>query len=355
MKLFFYERMEKLEHSIDSIVVLSDSLANGAQSNHIGISCINQSDLESGQTIGQNHLDDSDSSSFTTANQDPECQRLEQEICNLKAYLNVSQNENLLLKYQLQRQYKKDVFCDVDSAFLIDKIESILNEANKIFSSEDKLKDSVEYLIRNLWSSIAFNYTDDKLLQLTNTKNELLRKLETKYQKSGKELKLDEMSKQIEALYLNNLKLKEKLTEQNKLVNSLTDLFEKSRTVPELVEEIEENTLINEEIPQFYLYNIGGMKGYIAIDQDMSLNKDLQASPSNLCQNEPENLLKCPKCQTAVDGDSVSYEMYQDHVENCGGDSTFVCMFCLSWFDKSQQNEYLNHIGVHIAQLENDY
>lgn len=343
--------MEEQNNSIESIVVLSDSLVTDNQSYRIGNNFINQNELTSSQMTIRNDLNDTGSSSFMTTNQDPELLRMEREILNLKALLNAYKNENSELRFQLQKQAKRDVFCDVDSAFLMEKIENNLIEANRIFDNESKLKDSMQYLIKNFWSSIAFTYADRKLLALTRTRDQLLFKLENACQKSDKDLKFNEIVKQMECLQENNLKLKAKLAEQNKLLDSFLDLYEKSRNVPQepIEENSEEKTLTNEAIPEFYLYNA---HGYIAIDQDLSLNKELQAKPvDGLFNTDQTKLLKCPKCLTTVDTDSISYEMYQAHIENCDGESNYVCMFCLCWFDKSRQHEYLNHIDVHLGQL----
>lgn len=343
--------MEQQDNSIESIVVLSDSLVDSSQSYRAGINCINQNDLNSSQITIRNHLDDTDSSSFMAASQAPECLRMEREILSLRALLSAYKNENYELRHLLHKQSRPDAFCDVDSACLIEKIEANLIEANKIFTSADKMKDSMTYLVKNLWSSIAFNYIDAKLLTLTRTRDELLHKLDPQSEHGEeKTLCLEEMTTLMHTLHSNNIKLKARLAEQNKVLNGLADFYKNKNSAS--VDETVEKTLTSEEIPEFYLYNASG---YIAIDQDLSLNKELQTRPAAR-QNDTEQtrLVKCPKCLTTVDLETISHEMYQAHIENCDGESNYVCMFCLCWFDKSQQEEYLNHIDLHLGQLGNE-
>ncbi|RNA07009.1 hypothetical protein BpHYR1_046625 [Brachionus plicatilis] len=197
--------MEDEENSLDSIVVLPDPIRSPNQATQIH--CLNQADFSNTLTnqSTQNSL------------------RIEQENKNLRILLNTLKIENFELKCQLEKLSKRDAFVDVDSACLIDKIEKNLIQANRIFSDEAKLKDSMQYLVKNLWSSIAFSYTDGRLVNLTKARDELMEKLEKNGQKCR--VNLDHLGKQMELLHSNNLMLKNKFEEQKKILSSLAELW----------------------------------------------------------------------------------------------------------------------------------
>ncbi|CAF0848875.1 unnamed protein product [Brachionus calyciflorus] len=349
--------MEDNNTSLESIVVLSDSLVSEHQSHlseQIRINCINENDTlyHSQMTLRNSPLNDTGSSSFLGTNAESECIKMEKEILALRSQLNAYKTENYELRKIIDKRKNSDSFIDIDAVCLVEKIEKNLLETNKIFSEESNLKDSMKYLVKSLWSSIAFEYADGRLVNISRLRDELLDKIDKSTHETNQQ-RLKILEDEVELFKNNNHKLKIKLEEQNKILNDLAQVYTKSKY------ETACNSKENKDqapvpVNDFYYYNTNG---YIAIDQDLSLNEDLQQSqnltkPNHQVNNS--NLLKCPKCLTTVDAKSISYDMYQSHVENCDGDANHVCMFCLCWFSKDQQQGYLNHIDIHLKQLGNE-
>ena len=57
-------------------------------------------------------------------------------------------------------------------------MEHYLTETNKIFKSDNDCSDSIKYLIKNIWSLIAHDYSDTNLDQLKIIRDELISKID---------------------------------------------------------------------------------------------------------------------------------------------------------------------------------
>lgn len=291
---------------------------------------------------------------------------------------------------------------------LTEKIEHHLLETNKLFTDETKFKSSIEYLIKNFWSIIAYGYNDKNLSKLKHVRDDLLLKvdkvdklvsiaIQTQDQKRETSNLINSISlingldTELVSVKQETFSLKEKVLRQNELlkafiseISNVTNLHEQSLNKnpdTSLDQEdkssrmsksqtslgpAEPETSINKATHDYYYYNVNG---YIAIDGTLELNEQIEKKPSvnGEAESEPspsaseevkernESLLyKCPKCKTSVDSASISYETYQLHIENCDADNNLICMFCLCWFDKANQDEYLEHIDHHLVQLSRD-
>lgn len=352
--------MEDQDTSFESIVVLSDSLVTeNSSSRPSEINCFNDNDtLYQSQITLTRHspLNDTASSSFMATNAESECQKMEKEILSLKSLLNAYKTENFELRQKLDKR-RSDSFTDIESVCFVEKLEKILIETDQIFTDELKAKLSMEYLIKNLWSVIACDFSESKLSNIRQIRDKLLNKIDKSTQHTDNtEQRVHILESDLTHLKDTNDRLKLKLEEQNKLLKELVDLNSKSiivtpsettSTTTQMTPPITSTT--NTPVNDFYYYNTNG---YIAIDKDLSLNEAIKPKePTPLASS---TIYKCPKCSTTVDSESVSHEMYEIHVKNCDGESNLVCMFCLCWFSKEQQQEYLNHIDMHLRNLGNE-
>ena len=57
-------------------------------------------------------------------------------------------------------------------------MEHYLTETNKIFKCDKDCSDSMKYLIKNIWSLIAHDYSDTNLDQLKIIRDELISKID---------------------------------------------------------------------------------------------------------------------------------------------------------------------------------
>jgi hypothetical protein len=166
------------ENADDSIVVVTsltlDSNSSGGDGQSIKI-------VRDGSSMA--------SSSVVTINQENECFYLESELKRLKLQLNEFKGENSRLKHSLDQLIANnnasrnqpltpESFIDVNEYSVAEKIEHHLAEADKLFKDETHFKLAMEYLVKNLWSTIAHQYNEKNLENLKLIRDSLLIKLD---------------------------------------------------------------------------------------------------------------------------------------------------------------------------------
>ena len=57
---------------------------------------------------------------------------------------------------------------------------------------------------------------------------------------------------------------------------------------------------------------------------------------------------QCPFCSVAVSKDSVTFDLFVEHVNSCDNTQS-TCIFCLKMFKKDKQNEFLEHVNGHVT------
>ena len=86
----------------------------------------------------------------------------------------------------------------------------------------------------------------------------------------------------------------------------------------------------------------------------MAIDKSINESQKALKENEMkesninDKIYNCPKCNTSINSNQISYDAYKTHFKYCNVDKYNVCMFCLTLFHKTDDN-YIPHINCHLA------
>lgn len=238
-------------------------------------------------------------------------------------------------------------------------------EANRLFTDETKIKIAMEYLVKNFWSIVAFGYNEKNLGESKKLRDELLEKIEKFDSNKSKDLvslEPSEIESELVSFNQDAVLLKNKILKQNELLKSLIQAIEESK------QETNENKTptnslptqsspetVNSQNQEYFCYPVNG---YIAVDDNLELTNHIneqEVEENSPSQAKQENILfQCPKCHTSIDQSSISYDMYEIHVQECDTDKNLTCMFCYLLFDKSKVNEYTEHIEQHLTQLNHD-
>lgn len=196
---------------------------------------------------------DSDLSSFVTTSPETECFYLEKRCENLKNEISSYKQENIRLKNECDllrtklRDSKSDAdFVDVNSFVISEKLESYLIAVNELLTDKSKLGASLDYLVRGIWSLIAFEYNSKTVESVKKVVDGLLlniKKFESNevYINSATETKstLSIQSPNPELISITNelishsqnaQNIKDKIQKQNEMLKELINELNKENT-----------------------------------------------------------------------------------------------------------------------------
>jgi len=200
--------------------------------------------------------------------------QLEAELNKTKLKLEEVTQENVLIKeyntHLARKLEKKRTITDedddtdsivayVDVQNIANKLDYYLIETNKIFKTNEDCIDSVKYLIKNIWSLIAHECTEQSLGDFKKVRDELITKLnkmdsEIKENMSSSQLgtnSIDLISNvEVETITNETNTLKEKLQKQNEMLKELKQQIENSKLkTKEKVKEIVKEPVEEPEKP----------------------------------------------------------------------------------------------------------
>jgi len=170
-----------------------------------------------------------------------EINKLVEKLHELKQenFLLTTYNTDLARRLEISANPDKDDDTDsiiefVDVQNIAKKVEHYLTETNKIFKTDKDCTDSMKYLIKNIWSLIAHDYSDTNLDQLKVIRDELVNKIDraninTQATTMDSAVNVDLISNNelIESLAMENFA--EKLAKQNEIIKLIIQKVEETK------------------------------------------------------------------------------------------------------------------------------
>jgi hypothetical protein len=287
------------------------------------------------------------------------------QIENLNRNLKHIENERNILIAQRGLNF--------DSKFLND-LETNLNELNLKLTSS-KLPDNVfETFFMKLFDSMKQNSLSSplKVTNLEKVKENLLKKIAQSLTRSKQyEIKNVELERKIEQISLEHESLKQainckqlysqgelsvvcnelmkwknemkqlnkKAIEQNKLINLLVRKCENMRCETPI-----SNTRPNQR--NQLVYNHKNHHNFLTPPSSYeTMDEPVTIISTNKTDEVLLQVYQCPKCKIEISND-IDFKVFTDHVDNCSPDK-LVCVFCLKFFDKRNNDEFIDHVSSH--------
>jgi hypothetical protein len=259
-----------------------------------------------------------------------------------------------------------------DLKFLND-LEKILNELN-IKLTTSKLSENVfETFFMKLFDSMKQNSlsSPSKVTNLEKVKENLLKKIAQTLTRSKQyEIKNVELERKIEQISLEHESLKQainckQLYSQGELSVVCNELMKWKNEMKQLNKKaIEQNKLINLLVRKCENMRCETPNSSTRPNQSNQLvnnhkNHHFSTPPSSyetmdemvtiISTNRTDEVLlqvyQCPKCKIEISND-IDFKVFTDHVDNCSPDK-LVCVFCLKFFDKRNNDEFVQHVSNH--------
>ena len=121
--------------------------------------------------------------------------------------------------------------------------------------------------------------------------------------------------------------LNKKVIEQNKMINLLVRKCENLRCVTPIRNQL----LFNPSDHHF-----STPPSSFEMDEAITI----------MSTNEVEvQVYQCPKCKIEISND-IEFKVFTDHVDNCSP-TKLVCVFCLKFFEKDNQHQFIQHVSSH--------
>ena len=200
-----------------------------------------------------------------------ELKRLEEENLNLK-----NERDYLKGRYDKCRCTEREddslmAYIDVDKIRISNRIELYLIETNKIFKDKTQMRNSMEYLIKSIWSLVAHEYADTNLEILQMAKTQLLDKLKS----------IEDDNYNLETMVRSQVKLAD---ETDQSLNAQIELF-RSETFNLRDKVKNQNEIIKNVIKQLDLKKKSKENNCTQTESESNTNLDITHAISNKNEN----------------------------------------------------------------------
>jgi hypothetical protein len=132
-----------------------------------------------------------------------------------------------------------------------------------------------------------------------------------------------------------------KVVEQNKLIQLLVkkcEVLKNERVNIESNQQTIDSPIVFNQSSNSTVSTPSSSLAYETMDE-------FSATPTIITNENLIQVYQCPKCKIEISND-IDFKVFTDHVDNCSPDK-LVCVFCLKFFDKRNNDEFVQHVSNH--------